>query len=225
MKKLSLLIGGLLFSGLIMAQAGDVKGTITLEGQTNIGGVVPGKRLAPSARFRYFASEKLALRGTFGLSNVRSTREFFSTEANNTGDKGTYTYKTTSWNLAVGAEWHVAGTERVSPYIAVDFVYGGGKRIIDAQNANTNSYVANYSRDAELPITRIGGAMMGGLDYNFSPAFFMGFEIGVQVTAQTTGEGEVTTTTGSTTVTSMSNKTQAGTATDLIAAVRLGFRF
>lgn len=225
MKKLSLLIAGLLFTGLTMAQAGDVKGTITLEGQTNLGGVVMGRYLAPSVRFRYFASEKLALRGTFGLANKTVTDDYFSSEPDNMGDKGTYTDKRSMWNLAIGAEWHVQGTDKVSPYIAVDFVYGGGKMIIDGQNSNGSSYVANYSRDAELPLKRIGGAMMGGLDYNFSPAFFLGFEVGVQVTKTTAGEGDETITNGSVTTTNKSNEMKLGSASDLIAAVRLGFRF
>ncbi len=225
MKKLSLLIGGLLFSGLIMAQAGDVKGTITLEGQTTIGGVVISKRLAPSVRFRYFATEKLAFRGTFGLSNFTTKDEFYFNEDNNTGEKGTYTAKNTLWNIAVGAEYHVEGTEKVSPYIAVDLTYGAGKTIVDAVNSNGSSYVANYSRDAELPNMRYGVAVMGGLDYNFSPRFFMGGEIGIQVTSRTRGEGETTTTNNGATVVSTSNIIKYGTASDLIAAIRLGFRF
>lgn len=212
-------------TGMSMAQAGDVKGTITLEGQTNLGGVVLGRYLAPSVRFRYFASEKLALRATFGLSNKTITDEYFENEANNTGTKGTYTQKMNMWNLAVGAEYHVPGTDKVSPYIAVDFTYGSGKMIQDGNNANSSSYVAGYQRDAEMPTMRIGGAVMGGLDYNFSPSFFLGFEVGVQVTATTVGEGEVKTTSGSVMTTDKSNIMKYGTASDLIAAVRLGFRF
>lgn len=227
MKKLSLLIGGLLFSGLMMAQTGleNEKGMITLEGQTTIGGVVMSKRLAPSVRFRIFATDKLAFRGTFGLSNYTTKDEFYANEDNNSGAKGTYTAKNTVWNVAVGAEYHVEGTERVSPYIAVDLTYGAGKTIVDAVNANGSSYVANYSRDAELPNMRYGVAVMGGLDYNFSRRFYLGGEIGIQVTTRTRGEGKTTTVNNGVTVNQTSNMIKYGTASDLIAAIRLGFRF
>lgn len=225
MKKLSLLIGGLLFSGLIMAQAGDVKGTITLEGQTNIGGVVIGKKLAPSVRFRYFATEKLALRGTFGLSNSTSTKDFYSSEVDNAGQKGTYMTKNNIWNLAIGAEYHVEGTDKISPYFAIDLVYGSGKVTTDGDNANSTSYMANYTYDAENPTKRFGAAFMGGLDYNFSPAFYLGGEIGIQICSTSRGPGKATLVNGGVTTNNKTNLIKTGTATDLIAAIRLGFRF
>lgn len=224
MKKLSLLIGGLLFSGLMMAQTGEQKGMITIEGQTNIGGVVIGEKLAPSLRFRYFATEKLALRATFGMENTNSTSTFTSLP-NNTGAEGTYMAKSTVWNLAIGAEYHVAGTDKISPFIAFDVVYGAGKNIIDAENATSSAYQANYKRDTESPVKRIGAALMGGMDYNFSSAFYLGGEIGVQVTSMTRGAGETVTTSNGVTVTTTTNEQKLGTATDLIAALRLGFRF
>lgn len=224
MKKLSLLIGGLLFSGLMMAQTGEQKGTITIEGQTNIGGVVIGEKLAPSLRFRYFATEKVALRGTFGMRNSNETSTFTSLP-NNAGSTGTYMTKNTVWNLAVGAEYHVAGTENISPYIALDFTYGAGKGIVDAENATSSAYQANYMRDSEAPLKRIGAALMGGLDYNFSSAFYLGGEIGVQVTKMTKGPGETTTTINGASVTTTTIEQKLGTATDIVAAVRLGFRF
>ena len=224
MKKLSLLIGGLLFSGLMMAQTGEQKGMITIEGQTNIGGVVIGEKLAPSLRFRYFATEKLALRGTFGMRNSNETSTFTSLP-NNAGSTGTYMEKSNAWNVAIGAEYHVTGTEKLSPYVAVDFVYGGGKRIIDGENANATAYQANYMRDAELPLKRIGAVVMAGADYNFSSAFYLGAEVGFQVSKLTVGPGEATTTSNGNTTTSTTIEKVYGSATDLIAAVRLGFRF
>jgi hypothetical protein len=225
MKKLSLLIGGLLFSGLMMAQTGEQKGRISFEGQTTTSGTVIGKKFAPGARVRYFATEKLALRGTFALANNTTTSNYFSNEVDNTGDKGTYTDKSSIWNLAIGAEYHVEGTEKISPYAAVDFVYGNQKTIIDAKNATTAGYMANYTRDSETPAKRMGVALMGGLDYNFSSIFYLGGEIGVQISNYTVGEGKTTTVMGTTTTTALSNEVKKGTASDLIATVRLGFRF
>ncbi len=225
MKKLSLLIAGLLFSGLMMAQTGEQKGRISFEGQTTTSGTVIGKKFAPGARVRYFATEKLALRGTFALANNTVTNNYFSNEVDNTGDKGTYMDKSTIWNLAIGAEYHVEGTDKISPYAAVDFVYGSQKTIIDAKNATTAGYMANYTRDSETPATRMGVALMGGLDYNFSSIFYLGGEIGVQISNYTIGEGKTTTVMGGTTTNSLSNEVKSGTASDLIASVRLGFRF
>ena len=225
MKKLSLLIGGLLFSGLMMAQTGEQKGRISFEGQTTTSGTVIGKKFAPGMRVRYFATEKVAIRGTFALANNTTTSNYFSNEVDNTGDKGSYIDKSTIWNLAIGAEYHVEGTDKISPYAAVDFVYGSQKTIIDAKNATTAGYMANYTRDSETPATRLGVALMGGLDYNFSNVFYLGGEIGIQVTNFTVGEGKTTTTMGTVSTTSLSNEVKRGTASDLIATVRLGFRF
>ena len=224
MKKLSLLIAGLLFSGLMMAQTGEQKGRITLEGQTNVGGVIIGEKLAPSLRFRYFATEKLALRGTFGLRNSTETSTFTSLP-NNAGTTGTYIEKSSTWNLAVGAEYHVTGTEKISPYVALDFVYGSGKRILDQENAISTAYQADYKRDAELPLVRIGLAVIGGLDYNISSAFYLGAEVGFQVSALTVGAGEATTISNGITVESSTIEKKFSSASDLIGAVRLGFRF
>ena len=224
MKKLSLLLTGLLFSGLMMAQTGEQKGRITLEGQTNIGGVVIGEKIAPSLRFRYFATEKLALRGTFGLKNSTMTSTYTSLP-NNEGSTGTYIEKSNAWNLAVGAEYHVTGTEKISPYVALDFVYGGGKRILDQENAIITAYQANFTRDAELPLVRIGAAVSGGMDYNISSAFYLGMEIGIQVSALTVGSGKATTIDNGITYESKTMKREFSSASDLIGAVRLGFRF
>jgi hypothetical protein len=224
MKKLSLLLAGLLFSGLTMAQTGEQKGRISLEGQTNIGGVVIGEKIALSLRLRYFATEKLALRGTFGFKNGTETSTYTSLP-NNEGSIGTYIEKSNAWNIAVGAEYHVTGTEKISPYIALDFVYGGGKRILDQENAIITSYQANFTRDAELPLVRIGAAVMGGLDYNISSAFYLGTEVGFQVSALTVGAGKATTMDNGNTYESTTMKKKFSSASDLIGAVRLGFRF
>ncbi len=224
MKKLSLLLTGLLFSGLMMAQTGEQKGRITAEGQTTIGGVVIGEKIAPSLRFRYFATEKLALRGTFGMKNSTETSTFTSLP-NNAGTTGTYIEKSIAWNIAVGAEYHVTGTEKISPYVALDFIYGGGKRILDQENAIISAYQENFTRDAELPLVRIGAAVIGGLDYNLSSAFYLGMEVGFQVSALTVGAGKATTIYNENTYESATMKKKFSSATDLIAAVRLGFRF
>ncbi len=224
MKKLSLLIGGLLFSGLMFAQSEEQKGKITLEGQTNVGGVVIGEKLAPSLRFRYFATERLALRGTFGLRNSTETSTFTSLP-NNAGTTGTYIEKSSAWNVAVGAEYHVTGTEKISPYVALDFVYGSGKRILDQENAISTAYQADFKRDAELPLVRFGVALMGGLDYNISSAFYLGGEVGFQISALTVGVGEATTISNGITVESSTLEKKFSSASDLIGAVRLGFRF
>jgi outer membrane protein W len=224
MKKLSLLIGGLLFSGLMFAQSEEQKGKITLEGQTNVVGVVIGEKLAPSLRFRYFATERLALRGTFGLRNSTETSTFTSLP-NNAGTTGTYIEKSSAWNVAVGAEYHVTGTEKISPYVALDFVYGSGKRILDQENAISTAYQADFKRDAELPLVRFGVALMGGLDYNISSAFYLGGEVGFQISALTVGVGEATTISNGITVESSTLEKKFSSASDLIGAVRLGFRF
>ena len=224
MKKLSLLIGGLLFSGLMMAQTGEQKGRITIEGQTNVGGVVIGEKLAPSFRFRYFVTEQIGLRGTFAIKNTTRQDTYYELPEN-TGNTGTYTEKSNLWNFAIGAEYHLMGNEKLSPFFALDINYGGGKRIIDAQNASIDKFTADYSKDAELPIKRIGIAPMGGLDYNFSPSFFLGGEIGVLISSTTVGAGSATITSSGIVTNASTKIIKYNSASDLIAAVRLGFRF
>jgi len=226
MKKLSLLIGGLFFSGLMIAQTTiNSDGPLTLEGQTTIGGVVGTHRLAPAARVRYFFNDNLAIRGTFGYIGRSTTENFFENEIDNTGAEGKYTSKNNVWNAALGFEYHVLGTEKVSPYIAADFVYGAGKTIVDGQNASSSSYMMNYSLDTERPWMRIGGALMGGLDYNFSTAFYLGGEVGVQITSTTNGEGKTEINNNGFVTNSKSNISKSGFTGDLIGTLRLGFRF
>ncbi len=224
MKKLNLLLTGLLFSGLMFAQSEEQKGKITLEGQISGGGVVIGEIAAPSLRFRYFATEKLALRGTFGLKNS-TEKSTFTSLPNNAGSSGTYIEKSSAWNVAVGAEYHVTGTEKISPYVALDFMYGSGKRILDQENAIATAYQADFKRDAELPLVKFGAALMAGLDFDISSAFYLGGEVGFQISTITVGVGEATTISNGITVESSTLQKELSSASGLIAAVRLGFRF
>lgn len=225
MKKLSLLIGGLLLSSLTMAQTGEQKGRITVEGQATTAGTVIGSIVAPGVRGRYFVTENLGVRGTFAFSNKSTTNNFFSDETGNLGTKGSYLDKQSAWNLALGAEYHVEGTEKMSPYIAFDVTYGSLVRIIDAENATVDGFKADYSRKTEVPVKRLGAALVGGADYNFSSKFYLGGEIGIQVSNTTVNEGKTTIVSGTTTKDIISNETKIGSSSDLIATVRLGFRF
>src|SRR3989338_362162 len=75
MKKLSLLVGGLILSTAVMAQKPDASVHNTLEGLINWNASTLSFT-SPSIRYRYFVQDNIAVRVTLGVHNSSSTDNF-----------------------------------------------------------------------------------------------------------------------------------------------------
>lgn len=224
MKKLSLLVGGLALSTLALAQKPDAGTPFSLEGQLGWNTSTLSFN-APSIRARYFLSDNLAARVTFGMSNLKTTDNYYELP-NNGGGAGTEINKNSSWTAALGAEYHFEGTDRLSPYVGADILFGGGNNRAEWANYDGTGYNADFTAETNAKTSRIGVNVVAGTDYYFAENFYLGLELGFGFGANTVKEGESTTTTGGVTTESKTPEAKSSfIGNNAIGTFRLGWRF
>ena len=225
MKKLSLLVGGLALSTLALAQKPSADVPFSLEGQLGWNASTLSFD-APSIRFRYFLQDNMAVRVTLGVDNDKTVDNYFENEQDNTGAAGEYITKNGSWALAVGAEYHFDGTDRLSPYAGIDIMFGGGSNTTEGNMSDGTGYVADYSESSENKSSMLGVNLVAGTDYYFAENFYAGLELGLGWYSWTDKEGTSTVTSGGTTVTGKSNEGKmSGMGNNVVGQFRLGWRF
>src|SRR3989344_1955853 len=99
MKKLSLLVGGLILSTAVMAQKPDASVHNTLEGLINWNASTLSFT-SPSIRYRYFVQDNIAVRVTLGVHNSSSTDNFTESSEAKTSMFGV--------NLVAGTDYYFA---------------------------------------------------------------------------------------------------------------------
>lgn len=239
MKKLSLLVSGLVLSTAVLAQkpaAADA--AMSLEGQFGwAASTLSFSNQTPSnvdatlgtagLRFRYFVSDNLAVRVSLGMANRSTMKNSFENEMDNTGDAGTFETKSSLTNIGVGAEYHFAGTDRLSPYGGLDINIASGKYTETGTHADNIGWVAaDYSESFEGKSSGFGVNLVAGTDYYFAENFYTGLELGlgwnkVSVTGSTS-----TNTTGTITNTTKGNDQSWSTfGNNVVGTFRLGWRF
>jgi outer membrane protein W len=223
MKKLSLLVGGLVLSTAVMAQKPTDGAPMSLEGGLGFTASTLNF-VAPQIRFRYFVSENIAVRLTVALANSKTTENYYE-NADGTGGTGTYENKIGNTQFGIGAEYHFAGTEKLSPYAGVNIMFGMGGQVQTWDNAAAGSYSANTARTRTAKTGMFGVALVGGMDYYFAENFYIGAEVGLmfgsskdkEVTDEVTAPVTATTVTGEVKTTALT--------TNFTGAFRLGWRF
>ena len=240
MKKLSLLVGGLVLSASVMAQkpaaAADapmsIEGVIgwsasTLSFNNNSASNLNGLIVTPGLRFRYFLQDNIAVRVSLGMNNASETQDYYQNEGDNTGDAGTFETKSSTLNLGIGAEYHFAGTEKLSPYAGLDINIGSGKYTETGTHATNGGWVAtDYSEAYEGKASAFGINLVAGTDYYFAENFYMGLELGLGFNTLNIKADESSSTSGTVTVTTKGNdfKTSAF-GNNVVGTFRLGWRF
>jgi outer membrane protein W len=225
MKKLSLLVGGLALSTAVFAQKPDASVPSTLEGQFGWNASTLSFQ-APSLRYRYFLQDNIAIRVTLGIANTSTTENFYEVESDNSGGSGTYETKTGALNAAIGAEYHFAGTDRLSPYAGIDIMFGSGKFTTEGENSDGTTWIDAYSESSEAKTGMFGVNLVAGTDFYFAENFYTGLELGLGWQSMTQKEGESSVTFGGTTTTVTSNETKNSEfGNNVIGTFRLGWRF
>jgi hypothetical protein len=201
-----------------------VKGNFTAEGLLQFSfGDEPLMLKFTEIKARFFATDKLAYRGTLGFDIGSQTNDFIV-------DKNTasYTISNQSIRAGGGVEVHLKSSKRLSPY------YGGEGLILlhtqKTSGTNTNdlktySLGAGYQSDSSYTGIYLGA--LAGLDCYITSDLFIGFEIGLGVTSfSTVTIGERTTLRG-TTVTESNVVNGRGTQLGLrySQGIRVGFKF
>lgn len=233
MKKLSLLVGGLVLSTVAMAQkpsAADA--AVTIEGQLGWVATSQVGFTAPSVRARYFVADNIAVRLTLGLNNNSTDDIAYEDITNASSATGTYSTTSNVWNVAIGGEYHFTGTDKLSPYVGLDILIGGAKDAaegtdVDGPLPGGGNYLATNSYDYEQKSSMFGVNLVAGTDYYFAENFYLGFELGLGWTTMTDKEGSYTNTFGSTSTTTKTNSEhkEGVLANNAIGLFRLGWRF
>ena len=160
MKKLMILVSAVALSGTMFAQKAGSDNPYSLEGAMNVSkdGVSWN---APALRMRYFIKDNFAVRLTFGRDGSSVTSTETTTVYDSLGNANTstseVTTKNSTMNFGLAAEYHLAGTDRMSPYFTAGFKVGN----------NTNTDVSTFGLNV--------GA---GIDYYVAENIYVGLELG-----------------------------------------------
>lgn len=245
MKKLSLLLGGMILTTAVMAQKPTEGAPMTLEGNvaglaafgfgnaspTNLNGTTNGGTtpsiVAPGLRFRYFATENIAIRLSLGFSSNKTTNNFYEFEIDNTGNSGTYVTRMGTTTVGIGGEYHFKGTEKLSPYAGLDINFGMGKATTEGEQSDGATWVApDYSEKSEQKTAGFGVGLIAGTDYYFVENFYLGVELGLGFNSYTMKEGTASVTSAGVTVEAKGNEMkQSGFSNNVMGMFRLGWRF
>ncbi len=159
------------------------KGSITAEGLMQISfGEAPIMIKFPEIKGRYFATNKLAYRGTLGFTLNSQTLEFVD-------NKQTASYVISNQVITAGGgvEMHVKSSKRISPYYGAEGLILLNSQKISGTNTDdikTYNLGAGYQRDSTY--TGIYMGALAGLDYYLSSDIFIGFELGMGLSSYST---------------------------------------
>ena len=120
-------------------------------------------------RFRYFTTETSALRLGLSLGMQKQTPEEDVTQ------------KTFEFNLRPGYEWHLAGTERLSPYFGVEADIAFKKS--SYEDSDEDAYIEKIdgawsSGGNERGFNRFGLNFIVGADFYIAKRVYLGTEFG-----------------------------------------------
>lgn len=120
-------------------------------------------------RFRYFTSPTSAVRIGFSISAHKQTPE------------KDVTRKTFEFNIRPGYEWHLPGTERLSPYFGVEGDLAIKTSSFEDQDVDADTKKINGAWTAtgvERGFTRIGLNAIIGADFYVTKRVYVGTEFG-----------------------------------------------
>ncbi len=234
MKKLMIFVGALTLTGSLFAQkpASD-DARYSLEGLANLNTTDGMSFAAPSLRLRYFATDNIAARVQFGFGgdgssvvNIPSSESYtYYENANGTGATGTVDIARSQWNLGLGAEYHLTGTDKMSPYFSAGINFGKGSYTETWANSDGSDYSAVIT-DAKIEggYGTFGWGLGAGFDYYVADNLYLGLEMNL---TSTTVNNEATTVTvmGNPASFEPGNKMSYTNIGAAHGSVRIGWRF
>ena len=135
MKKLAIMLCAVLISGTLSAQKATTDNPYSLEGIINYDATNGFSWNAPTLRVRYFVNDNIAARVQVGVA-MGSTSDNFYENADGTGAVGTMDNSMTGWSMQLGAEYHLSGTDKMSPYFMVGIDLGGSSMSSTGTNSD-----------------------------------------------------------------------------------------
>jgi len=224
MKKIMIFVSALTLSASMFAQKATKDNPFSLEGRLSYN-TASLSFDAPSMRMRYFFADNMAARVSLSLQNS-STKDYYYELPNNAGGVGTEINKTSMTMISLGAEKHFAGTDKLSPYIGADLVYGMGGTSAKWDKFDGSDYDATVTATVKNPSSMLGLNLVAGTDYYFAENFYLGLELGLGFSNTTDKVGETVVTAGGTSTTSLSPEAKSSNfGNNFIGNFRLGWRF
>jgi outer membrane protein W len=237
MKKLAILVGAILLSGATFGQKATMDNPWSLEGAVAFGGASGVTWTAPTVRARYFVKENIAIRASLGLGDglgtPRSESYTYAENTDGSGSTGTLEISRSSWNAQIGGEYHLAGTDRMSPYFMLGINFGSGSETGTSKNAiydvvsNTGAYVNGVDVVQKGGFDMFGVQVGAGMDYYVAENIYVGLELGISYMSKSMSDINTTGTTPAGAI----NTTEPGYSKSYLstaagnAALRLGWRF
>ncbi|WEK19715.1 MAG: hypothetical protein P0Y49_00905 [Candidatus Pedobacter colombiensis] len=182
-------------------------------------------------RFRYFQKNDVAFRLGFNVGSTNKTNNVYGTGANE-GKEGFGKLKATEILINLGIEKHFAGTDRLSPYVGADILFGTSTSKANLENATGTVQLPVFTDGTNIETkfpstTSIGLRGVVGADYYIAKRLFLGVEAGLGFAYKTKGKSEQTTTINNVSVTTKHKS--AGNSYEInpsvITGVRVGFAF
>ncbi len=183
-------------------------------------------------RFRYFISDKGAIRLRIGVGSTTSKYAVY--ESTNTNKAETTIKNGMSLLFSPGYEMHFEGTDKLSPYVGGEFgILMAGATTVDVTNSSVSNPLPTQVTAGDTWSSKSGsstGIRLGifmGADYYFTESVYVGGEFGLGLYSSiSTGEGSTTKKVGSTLIidkiAASSSSMLFGTS---ISGIRLGFKF
>jgi hypothetical protein len=232
MKKLILSLAMIAAGTAAFAQK-PTTGTSTLETQfsLNMGGA--NGFTTPEIRYRYFLNDGMAARVRFNVSTNSNTTDIDDGAASNK-KTGTINNSSFGFNLGLGLEKHLGGTEKLSPYFGGELMFGfaGANQTTGdgSSNGTTWTGAGDKYETSGGGTTQLGLAGVFGADYYFTNSIYIGGEMGWGFAMTSTAEQtDKSTPSGATGVESTISKGSSGFSLGMMnfatTAVRFGIKF
>ena len=191
----------------------------SLETELNLAGTTI---TAPGIKLRYFMSETMAIRFGFDYGSSKD-----SYNPSDSGSTGTWTESGSGMAISPGIEFHMAGTDRLSPYAGFGISIGMGSNSTEGSNAvDAWTYMDGISSSSEMPWSSFGWGLIAGADYYFADSFYAGVELSLGGNTVTYKEGDTSSTVAGTTTTTTSDESKAASmGVEATGGIRLGWRF
>jgi outer membrane protein W len=186
----------------------------------------------PQVRYRYFLSDRLAIRGTLNAATNSTVENVYSNPDNFDGKVGTRTVIDRSWGLQGGLEYHPSGAKRVSPYFGAVAGIGAGRgkelwKDYNQDAAGDGIYEFQTTASLNAPFFSYNFGAVAGVDIYLIENLYMGLELNwlMNVRNNRIVEFEIESLAGSAKVNLAPADRQVSTNFSALPTVRVGWRF
>ncbi|NBY30112.1 MAG: hypothetical protein EBQ67_04675 [Sphingobacteriia bacterium] len=186
----------------------------------------------PQLRYRYFLSDRFAIRGTLNAATNSTVENVYSNPDNFDGKVGTRTVIDRSWGLQGGLEYHPSGAKRVSPYFGAVAGIGAGRgkelwKDYNQDAAGDGIYEFQTTASLNAPFFSYNFGAVAGVDIYLIENLYMGLELNwlMNVRNNRIVEFEIESLAGSAKVNLAPADRKVSTNFSALPTVRVGWRF